>query len=1053
MSIPNVVGASEQNQAASGWQSKIFTLLRAEIFFIVILLLGTALRFYGLGAESLWVDEGTSISVARLSLPGILANRIFKNPPFYFILLHYWVEIFGDSELALRFLSALFGALSLPVMFWLGRRLLGRQAGLLSAFLLAISLFHIEFSQEARAYSLMVLLVLLSMFLFVRLFERFSRWTAVGYVLVNVVLLYTHFFGVFIVAAQNLFWLFMYWQRRPVLPLTWQRWVALQAATLLLFAPWLRYLLLEVQAMQATGVWIPVPTVGTLWSTALDYASESTLLLFLFAGLVLFVVVNGRSSLNQTGVHAIWQDRTAVYLLLLLWLILPVIVPFVASRLIVPFLIPRYTIAASLGLYLLVAAALGHIRWPSLRYGLLVLIALTSLMGVSRYYAFVDKQQWREVAARLEDKGQAGDVIVFNPGGIRENAFAYYFGRNDMRQVPLDLPFDLATSYTDEEQYRDLGEIDKLVADANRVWLVQANSNDTEGVVAQRLTALYETAEQFPLYGVELSLFANRPQMDAAVAAGPMVTQVIRYRLPEAAAVKLVWGVDGWQLLPPASQREETAVIDNLMVTAMQKEGETFVAEVQVPPETALDYVFQVTEGQQHAPVDLWDTQNGQDYQILVGTNESVIHESGLSVDERTYLAETAVTTQEIRYRLPGATAVNLVWGINGWQSLPTQYWPPDTELVDGLLYTPMSPGEDGFSVTVPVAQRTQLDYVFQTFVDNGAERVEVWDTNQGADYQVTAVESEVVEIRPSLTIQMQQLVTRAPGWGWPLWLGLGLVVLSGGYLAARQKQRWQIVGAFFSSRRWLYLRDLMRELISRDIKLRYKGSILGILWSLLNPFTQLLVFSFVFQALLPLDISNYPAYLFTGLLAWGWFNASLTASATVILEGRDLIRRPGFPPIVLPVVTVGSNLIHFLLSLPILLLFLLFTNIVLTPNVFWLPVIIVLQFLFTLSLAYFVATFHVMFRDTQHLLNVFLLLLFYLTPIFYDAGRFSERIQWLFKLNPLLMLLDAYRAIFINGQAPNFVTLLILLSGSLGLLVVGYQLFLRTSYRFVEEL
>ena len=1048
----NATGTTGQSRIAFWW-SQIFSTMRAEVFLIAILLLGMALRFYTLGVESLWIDEGTSIAVARLALPEILADRVFKNPPVYFLLLHTWVNVFGDSELALRLLSALFGSLSLLVMFGVGRRLLGRQVGLLGAFLLAISLFNVEFSQEVRAYSLMVLLTLISMFLFIRLFERFSRWVALGYVLVTVLLLYTHFYGVFIVAAQNLFWLFLFWRRRRVLPLTLPRWLILQVAILLLFAPWLRYLLLEVHSMQSVGVWIPESTLGTLWSTFLDFASGSTLLLFLFAGLVFFVWVNGRSPAKHNNVETVWQDKTAVYMLLLLWLTVPVVVPFLASRFIVPLLIPRYTIAASLGLYLLVAAALAQIRFPFLRYGLLVFVTILSLLGLSRYYAYVDKQQWREVVAQLENEGQSGDIILFNPGGIRDSAFAYYFQRDDMQKVPLDLSFDLATSYTDQARVRDLDEVEKLVAGADRVWFVQANSNDTEGLVAQKLASLYKTAEQFPYYGVELSLFTNSPEAEVALPAGSMIPQVVRYHLPQATAVNLVWGINDWHPLPVASQRMATTARDNLMVTPLQREGDTFVAELLLPEQATLDYVFQVTESQQHAPVDLWDTNDGKDFHIQVGLDDSAFQESALAEEARTYLATVALTSQEIRYALPGATAVNLVWGINDWQAVPPEYWPPDTEMAGGILYTPMLANGDEFAVPLMIAQGTQLDYVFQIFVESGTDLTEIWDTHQGADYHLTAAESGVVKIRPSLSIWTSQFLAVAAGWGWSLWLGLGLFIVAGGYTAFRQKQRWQRLTAFFSSRRWLYLRDLMVELVSRDIKLRYKGSVLGIFWSLLNPFMQLLVFAFVFQVLLPLDIPNYPAYLFTGLLVWGWFNTSLISSATVILEGRDLIRRPGFPPIVLPVVTVGSNLIHFLLSLPILLLFLLFTNIVLTPNVFWLPVIIVLQFIFTLSLAYFVATFHVMFRDTQHLINVFLLLLFYLTPIFYDAGRFSGRIQWLFRLNPLLMLLDAYRAIFIYGQPPSFMALLLLLAGSLGLLIVGYRLFLRTSYRFVEEL
>lgn len=1043
-----------RKSAAAGWRTRLFGLLRAEVVLVAIVLLGLALRFYALGAESLWVDEGTSVSVARLTLPQIFADRIYKNPPFYFVLLHFWTQLFGDSEVALRLLSALFGSLALGVMFLVGRKLLGREGGQLGTFLLAIALLHVAFSQEARAYSLMVLLVLVSMWLFLRLLEKPEQLTAAGYVLTNVLLLYTHFYGVFFVAVQNLFWLYLFWrQRQNVAPRSGQ-WVVIQGAILLLFAPWLRNMLLEVRSMQTTGVWIPEPTAVTLWVTFLDFASGSALLLLLFAGLGGWWLLYGRSPASPAQNE--WQTDTAVAVLLLLWLSVPVFVPFVVSHLLAPLLISRYTIAASLGLYLLAAVALLRLRWSSLRYGLLLFIALASLLGLSRYYGQVDKQQWREVATLLEQDGLAGDALLFNPGGLKESAFSYYFERNDMEQITFDLPTDIATSYTSQYGTQQLDELAQTVAGFGRVWLIQANNqanNNASGVLVQEaLASLYEKSEQFPFFGVEVGLYANTVESNPELIAGPTVKQQVRYRLPEAGAVNLVWGVDDWRPLPVLSQVVGTAVRDNLMITPMQQDGDSFVAEVLLPAGAQFDYVFQVTATRRQVPVDLWDTRAGQDYQIAAAQGEPVRHEAAFSAAELDRLDNLSLTTQEIRYELPEATAVNLVWGVNGWQTTPADIWPDGTVQSGGLQYTPMVKDGDTFVASVPVAEGSQLDYVFQTFLPVGQGEVEEWDDNQQADFHLLAEQSGVLAIRPSVSLLGYRLLARQQGREWLLLLGVGGLLVAGGYFTQRQARRWGRLD-FFSSRQWLHLRDLMRVMVTRDIKLRYKGSFLGILWSLLNPFVQLLVFSFVFQALLPLDIPNYPAYLFTGLLAWGWFNAALMSSATVILEGRDLIRRPGFPPIVLPVVTVASNLVHFLLSLPILLLFLLFTQIVLQPTLFWLPVIICLQFVFTLSLAYFVATFHVMFRDTQHLVNIFLLLLFYLTPIFYDANRFSPQIQWLFHLNPLLVLLDAYRAILINGQPPDFLALGLLLGLSAALLVVGYRLFLQTSYRFVEEL
>jgi lipopolysaccharide transport system permease protein len=251
----------------------------------------------------------------------------------------------------------------------------------------------------------------------------------------------------------------------------------------------------------------------------------------------------------------------------------------------------------------------------------------------------------------------------------------------------------------------------------------------------------------------------------------------------------------------------------------------------------------------------------------------------------------------------------------------------------------------------------------------------------------------------------------------------------------------------------FVYLRDLLRELVVRDMKLRYKRSVLGIAWSLLNPWLQMLVFVFLSRRVLALDIPNYPSFVFTGVLAWNWLQSALLLATSAITNNRELVRRPGFPTAILPVVAVTTNLIHFLLALPVPMIFLILGGGRPTSAILALPFVILLQFLLILGLGYLVATVHVTFRDTQHLLNAFLRLLFYLTPVFYDASMVPARYQAFYRLNPMFHLITAYRAILIQGNLPDLGALL-----ALGLLVgvslwLGHTVFTRASYRFVEEL
>jgi lipopolysaccharide transport system permease protein len=250
-----------------------------------------------------------------------------------------------------------------------------------------------------------------------------------------------------------------------------------------------------------------------------------------------------------------------------------------------------------------------------------------------------------------------------------------------------------------------------------------------------------------------------------------------------------------------------------------------------------------------------------------------------------------------------------------------------------------------------------------------------------------------------------------------------------------------------------VYLRDLVRELVARDMKLRYKRSVLGFAWSLLNPLAQLLVLNFVFRRVLPLDIPNYTSFLFSGILVWNWFSSSLYSATGAIVDNRDLIRRPGFPPGVLPVVSIASNFIHFLLALPILLLFLVLSGIPLTPTLFFLPVLFAIQFVLTLSFAYLVAALHVSFRDTQYLLGIALLLGFYLSPVFYDVAAIPVRYRSLYYLNPMVLIIDSYRAVLMRGELPDARGLLLLTGAAMILFWLGRQVFDRSSRHFVEEL
>jgi len=253
--------------------------------------------------------------------------------------------------------------------------------------------------------------------------------------------------------------------------------------------------------------------------------------------------------------------------------------------------------------------------------------------------------------------------------------------------------------------------------------------------------------------------------------------------------------------------------------------------------------------------------------------------------------------------------------------------------------------------------------------------------------------------------------------------------------------------------RRLIYARDLLHELVIRDLKVRYKHSFLGVAWSLLNPLMQLLVFYIVFSFIVGLNIPNYLSYVFSGLLIWNWFQNSMSQAAYSITGNRDLISQPGFSISILPVVPLLTNLVHFILAQTIFIIYLWIKGTNPGQSILSLPLLMLLQGILTLGCAYFVAAANVIFRDTQHFLAVLLRLLFFLTPIFYNYSTLPENYQSLYRLNPMVLFVDTYREILIDTKHPDWLSLLPLWLVAIAILYFGYKAFMHIAYRFAEEL
>jgi len=256
--------------------------------------------------------------------------------------------------------------------------------------------------------------------------------------------------------------------------------------------------------------------------------------------------------------------------------------------------------------------------------------------------------------------------------------------------------------------------------------------------------------------------------------------------------------------------------------------------------------------------------------------------------------------------------------------------------------------------------------------------------------------------------------------------------------------------------------RELIKNLIIRDLKVRYKNSTLGILWSLLNPLLMTLVFTFVFTVMIPSDIDDYPVFFMCGFLPWSFLSASVTGATGAIVDNAHLIKKVYFPREILPLAEVLSNLVNFLLATVVLFAMLVVYGRWFSPAILMLPLIVLTQTLFIAGLALLLSTANVFYRDTQHILEVIMQAWFFLTPVFYpikilpDNAHFlgmTVNIQlWARRLNPMASLIASYRdALYWKvWTGPDF--FLRTLVTCLLIFIFGYLVFCHFSRLFGEE-
>lgn len=247
--------------------------------------------------------------------------------------------------------------------------------------------------------------------------------------------------------------------------------------------------------------------------------------------------------------------------------------------------------------------------------------------------------------------------------------------------------------------------------------------------------------------------------------------------------------------------------------------------------------------------------------------------------------------------------------------------------------------------------------------------------------------------------------------------------------------------------------RTMLFNLVKKDLLTRYKGSILGFMWTFINPLLQLVVYSVVFSVIMRIQVENYSTYLFVAFIPWFFVATSISAGSSCVLSNSNLVQKIYFPRVVIPLGTVISAFVNMLLSMVIVFIAVIYSGIGLSNTIFLLPIVMIIQFFFVLGLVLIFSAINVYFRDLQHILDIVVMAWFYITPIVYTPEMVPEDLSWLLAVNPMTGIIDAYRSILYYKEIPEFATLILATLFGLISTFLGIIIFQKLQKGFAEEL
>ncbi len=458
---------------------------RLDWWLLAALVVALAVRLYSITYQSIWLDEAYSVFVVKFDLAFIWNFTVHfdQHPPLYYLLLHQWVGIFGDSLFSVRLLSVAFAVPSVWLIYLLAGRLFNRTTGQVAAFILAVSPFHIWYSQETRMYSMVVFFVLLSAYFLVRGLEQNRPLVWIAFVLFTVLAIYSDYSAFYYVVGSGLYSLYRISRKpRQAIPV-----VLAYVGVGLAYAPWIGVFLTQFSTVYS-GFWIKPPTFSTVWNTFLSFSSQDSPYQFLNTVIVVvllswvFVVPDKRI-----------PQRRQAYLFLVVFMLAPIMVSLVFS-LKQPIYLTRTVISAAIPFYILLARAIVGFKSVPLGAIFLVPLVLLNLASLSQSTSTTIKEDWRGTVNYVAAHAQPTDLIIFNAPYV-EMPFDYFW-RDQASQRGLTkverrgYPADETLAHAGKSEPLNLS---KALAEHKRVWVVtsHAEGEDPAGIEDRLIYKLF----------------------------------------------------------------------------------------------------------------------------------------------------------------------------------------------------------------------------------------------------------------------------------------------------------------------------------------------------------------------------------------------------------------------------------------------------------------------------------------------------------------------------------------------------------------------------------